>query len=123
MNNDEGTAVIRDLTKDAKPEIRYLCHECDELNDEPGEALHECGACDITFTRSNSANGGSNRCPDCNRFSSKKADTSCASCEEGEVEEVTVYHCGMCGEDVLEGEAAAHQCEEPDPGSGITLDE
>jgi DNA-directed RNA polymerase subunit RPC12/RpoP len=58
------------------------------------DALYECGDCGETFTREESADGDSNRCPSCNRFAARVG----TRCE--------------CGQDVLpEPEPAA----EPGP--------
>ena len=77
----------------------YRCDSCDEIWDETlGEPLYECGECGTIFSRSNSADGGSHRCPQCNRFAGKLADDGCIECETGEVEEVQALECPHCKE-------------------------
>ncbi len=91
---------------------RYKCMECQEVSGEPGDGpLYECGDCGTKFTRNTSADGSSHRCPDCNRFSSRAADLSCGECEEGEVEEVVILECDVCGDEVAEDDEAEHAFE------------
>ena len=45
----------------------YQCNECAGIFDEPGGTLYECQDCDCRFTKENSADGESHRCPDCNQ--------------------------------------------------------
>lgn len=67
----------------------YLCQDCGHLSEEANPAaLYECGNCGTVFNRDNSADQDSNKCPDCNKFSSKLAEECCDSCEQGIVEEV-----------------------------------
>ena len=87
----------------------YKCMECEEISEDAGDQLYECGNCGIMFIRGNSADGASHRCPDCNKFSSKVADRSCVDCEEGEVEEITGYKCPSC-ETVHEDKDEARNC-------------
>jgi DNA-directed RNA polymerase subunit RPC12/RpoP len=79
----------------------YVCADgCDPTADEPEGGLYECGGCGTTFVRSGSADGGSNRCPDCNKFAAKIADYGCDQCESGEVERVDGFVCPNCDEAV-----------------------
>lgn len=87
----------------------YKCDECGEIFEEVGDKLYECGDCGTKFTRDNSADGMSHRCPDCNKFSAIFSDESCVECEEGDVEEITAYKCPSC--DALhEDEDEARDC-------------
>jgi len=67
----------------------HQCSECEHLfvEDELGdlEPLYECNDCGTVFTRSNSYDGGSHKCPDCSRFSSKLSEDGCSECGAGEV--------------------------------------
>jgi len=94
--------------------MAYKCQECGALSEDVGEALYECGNCGTRFNRDNSADGGSHKCPDCNKFSSKVADFSCVECEDGEVAEVTAYKCDNCEEIHLDGD----ECPEKSEGKG-----
>jgi len=87
----------------------YKCVECLEISEKAGERLYECRDCGTLFTRANSADGMSHRCPDCNRFSSKVADQSCLDCQEGEVEKITAYKCPVCAA-LHEGNGEALRC-------------
>jgi DNA invertase Pin-like site-specific DNA recombinase len=70
----------------------FQCAECAAilLPDDTRDAgpLYECNDCAERFTRDNSADGYSNRCPFCNKFSAKAADHACPECEAGELEEL-----------------------------------
>jgi hypothetical protein len=78
----------------ANPEaIAWRCGGCEaEFTDADADqgqgALYECGECGNPFSRGNSADGDSNRCPDCNRFGAKLAEFACPDCNEGELEPV-----------------------------------
>ena len=78
----------------ANPEaIAWRCEGCEaEFTDEDADQgqgpLYECGECGTQFTRDNSADGDSNRCPDCNKFGAKMADLACPECGEGELEPI-----------------------------------
>ena len=74
----------------------YKCTDCGEIAAESSEeVLYECGNCG-PFIRSNSADGDSNRCPQCNKFGAKLADEACESCEAAGGEEIDAYHCTEC---------------------------
>jgi DNA-directed RNA polymerase subunit RPC12/RpoP len=66
----------------------YRCLDCEAVRDETGGSLYECGNCGTVFTMESSADGGSNRCPQCGKFGAKLADDGCAECETGECEPV-----------------------------------
>jgi len=70
----------------------YICDDCGALvaGDEGQDAgpLYECGECGTRYTRDNSADGDSHRCPDCGKFGAKIADHACPECEEGELVEL-----------------------------------
>ena len=76
----------------------YMCHSCGEVfSDEVfSDDLHpavtrgtdelevgyNCSNCGEVFTQSCSADGCSNRCPACNKFSEKTGDNCCPDCIE-----------------------------------------
>ena len=65
------------------------CDSCDEISpagDDLLQTLYECGECGTRYTQDASADGDSNRCPDCNRFGARVGD-ACPACCEGEVEQ------------------------------------
>jgi len=66
----------------------YECQACDhQFNDgDEGGPLYECSGCGTSFTREDSADGDSNRCPNCNKFGAKVADLTCPMCQSDEVE-------------------------------------
>ena len=70
----EPAAAAAPHDDDAKQ--RLVCDECGASfdEDEVDSPLYECGACGTRYTREGSADGGSSRCPDCNRFGAKVAD-------------------------------------------------
>ncbi len=75
----------------------YKCTDCGDIAAEASEeVLYDCGN-DGPFIRSNSADGDSNRCPECNKFGAKVADEACGSCQAAGVEEIDAYHCTGCG--------------------------
>lgn len=80
----------------------YVCQECGEESDDfLEEPLYECGSCGTVFTRSNSADGDSHRCPDCGKMSSRISQHSegvCEQCEQGVVEEESRFECDYCQE-------------------------
>lgn len=67
------------------PECGWVGHGVDVETDK----LYECESCGAKFSESNSSDGGSSRCPQCNKFSHKLADYCCPECYEGELEEAT----------------------------------
>ncbi|MGR3295848.1 MAG: hypothetical protein ACUZ8A_06440 [Candidatus Bathyanammoxibius sp.] len=74
----------------------YKCTDCGDIAAESSEeVLYECGNCG-PFTRSNSDDGDSNRCPQCHKFGAKVADEACESCQAAGVEEIDAYHCTEC---------------------------
>ena len=89
--------------------VAYKCQECEAISEEVGETLYECLSCGTTFTKDNSADGVSHRCPDCNKFASKRADKSCIECSEGEVDDIGAYSCPVCDE-LYEEEHEARDC-------------
>jgi putative DNA primase/helicase len=66
---------------------KFVCDNCEDDFDDDSEAesLYECAECGSRFTRSNSADGDSHRCPDCNKFGHKVSDAGCPSCGDGEL--------------------------------------
>lgn len=79
----------------------YTCLNCEEVMDdsnvEEDNPLYECGSCGTVFSRFDSADGDSHRCPDCGKFGSKLGDIACPECGEGELEAVTLLQCEVCG--------------------------
>ena len=68
--------------------VAWLC-ECGHLesdDEHEPEPLYECGECGIKFTKEGSADGGSCRCPDCNKFSAKVSEHGCPECCEEPME-------------------------------------
>ena len=83
-----------DLSKAVK---EFYCEKCGEVKDEGDlTTKYECSSCGSEYTRENSADGDSNRCPDCNKFGTLQHENACDSCEE-EVLEVDVVECQDCG--------------------------
>ena len=82
----------------------YKCGECGEIREDSlGVPLYECGQCSTTF-----AGHEGNRCPDCNKFSSKVSDDTCADCEDGEAHECFYVECPLCSEPVDVEELTEH---------------
>ncbi len=76
----------------------WICTDCGFVTDTPSEEPgYECGSCGEEFTRANSADGDSNRCPQCNRFAAKRVDDVCERCES-ETQQVWVFECSRCSE-------------------------
>jgi DNA-directed RNA polymerase subunit RPC12/RpoP len=103
-------------TKIDRPVI-YLCEECGESSVDANESpLYECQNCGTKFNRDNSADGGSHKCPDCNKFASKLDAVSCSLCDSGPVEEVPAIICRYCedpiGEDDHEDHIKSNHAEE-----------
>jgi DNA-directed RNA polymerase subunit RPC12/RpoP len=66
----------------------YKCTDCEMVfafGDEGDSPLYECGECGSRYNRDMSADGNSNRCPDCNLFGARVAWHSCLDCGEGEL--------------------------------------
>lgn len=72
------------------------CGSCEERVEET-KPRYECSSCGEEFTREESMDGDSNRCPSCNRFGAR-TDDACGECDSADdlEEEVEVYQCG-CG--------------------------
>lgn len=70
----------------AASNAKYSCDECNaEFDDEDEmEPLYECQDCGERFTKSNSVDGDSHRCPSCNKFGSLITHNGCAVCGQGE---------------------------------------
>lgn len=76
----------------------FKCEACGAISENyDDEPLYECQTCGNIFARSNSADGDSSRCPSCQKFSGKIADTACSECGEGEVTKIEALHCTVCG--------------------------
>ena len=91
---DREAARTRAAWLAANPDaIAWLCAACGsefrhEDADEGQGGLYECGSCGTTFSRAGSADGDSNRCPECGHFGAKRAELACPSCDDGELEPV-----------------------------------
>ena len=71
----------------------FKCTDCNIIIDEPEhDARYECESCGHEFIFSENE---TNRCPSCNKFAGKVADETCPDCY-GPVEQIQVYHCGVC---------------------------
>ena len=69
----------------------HTCPGCERVfsPDSETESGYECDNCGTQFTRTNSADGSSHRCPDCNKFAHKSDTPFCPDCEEP-LEEATL---------------------------------
>jgi DNA-directed RNA polymerase subunit RPC12/RpoP len=89
-------------------EERYFCASCEVgYEEDQTETVYECGSCGTTFTRADSADGDSNRCPDCNKFGAKSGERACSECGET-VELTTCAECSRCDAWVGLSELAGH---------------
>ena len=76
----------------------WKCLDCGAITQERYDVpRYECNNDGTIFARDSSADGGSHRCPECNKFASKLADESCEDCE-GEVEAFQAVDCQHCDE-------------------------
>jgi DNA-directed RNA polymerase subunit RPC12/RpoP len=91
---ERDAARVRAAWLAANPEaIAWRCASCgEEFTDgdaDQGQGpLYECDSCGAKFSLAGSADGDSNRCPECNRFGRKLAELSCPACEDGGLEPV-----------------------------------
>lgn len=95
------------MTKPAREHIDgYRCGDCERIftSDDSDSPLYECGSCGDTYSRNDSADGGSNRCPSCNKFGAKVSDVSCPDGCTSEPEE-------WSGDVCVECDAPADECE------------
>ncbi len=77
----------------------YICEACGVIAEEAdSEPLYECSACGAILSRPDSADGASNRCPDCNRWGRRISDLTCSACGEGPVREAEGRWCDDCRE-------------------------
>ncbi len=88
------------------------CTECEQLTLEPGGPIYEC-RCGETFTREESADGESHRCPQCGLFSSLLDEESCPECGS-QVEETPAFQCRHCEELYLAESEALACCPPPE---------
>lgn len=91
---------------EAKPEKKYYCPSCEGFFDEVElTKIYECGSCGETFSREESHDGMSNRCPSCAKWGHIMTENVCPECqEEEELEEVDALVCPSCGETFKLGE-------------------
>jgi len=70
---------------------KFKCTSCEQFFDEEElVTMYQCNNCGTVFSKDNSADGVSHRCPDCNKFAAKLHDHGCPDgCEvEEECDEV-----------------------------------
>ena len=79
-------------------ESGMVCSSCEwaSESDEDCENKYECGSCGTEFLRSESSDGDSNRCPNCNKFGAVLY-TACPECGD-EVGPGDVIVCPACDE-------------------------
>lgn len=79
-----------ETTDESGDSFTHECPDCEAKFTDTTDAqpLYECSSCSSTFTEENSADGGSNRCPDCNKFAAKIGDLGCPECGQAELEEI-----------------------------------
>jgi hypothetical protein len=67
--------------------VVWRCSDCEEILDvKPEEPYYCCDRCGEGFSRENSADGDSHRCPGCGGFGSREG-FACTECGEGPVKE------------------------------------
>jgi len=82
---------------DLKQEGKWYCEGCEGFFDEDDlEKVYECNSCGETFKREDSADGDSNKCPSCSKFSSISIENGCPDCDDQDCEKVQAYHCEKC---------------------------
>jgi hypothetical protein len=85
---DPGAAAEDDEYGIEEVEV-YVCDDCGEVSEDVDPApLYECAE-DGLFNRDESADGGSHKCPECNKFGSKAGTESCSQCQKGPIERET----------------------------------
>lgn len=89
-------------------EIVDICTSCGDTPEE-FEPYYTCNECGLSFTKSNSFKGISNRCPSCNLFGEKVSDKGCTICQDGHTEPSIVYRCDDC-ESEFETEQESADC-------------
>jgi DNA-directed RNA polymerase subunit RPC12/RpoP len=89
-------------------ESGFGCTSCDWAaeDDADCEPKYECGSCGTEFLRSESSDGDSNRCPDCNKFGSKLY-LACPECED-ETQTMDIVHCPICDDPLQPSYAQDH---------------
>lgn len=76
----------------------FWCNSCERIIDEDdATVIYECNNCGETFSREESYDGFSHKCPNCGRFGSVLTENACPDCYE-ELEEVEVVECEKCRE-------------------------
>ena len=90
----------------------YVCASCGFAlgKDDDLDPKYECGSCGSEFTRSESADGDSHRCPYCNKFGAKTFDAACPECGEG-MDPGLALVCPKCDELRGEDSMAEHYIE------------
>ncbi|MGO9205482.1 MAG: hypothetical protein ACLQBX_04680 [Candidatus Limnocylindrales bacterium] len=91
---ERDAARLRAAWLESNPDaVAWRCASCGEKftdrdADQGQGPLYECGSCGATFSLAGSADGESNRCPECKRFGRKLAELPCPACEDGALEPV-----------------------------------
>ena len=93
----------------------YFCDTCGNET-ETTEPYYICPGCQMEFARSESRDGDSNHCPECNKFSTWQGQ-ACAECgQQIDEEKDKIYSCNICNNfqtDVAE-EMEEHLCDDHD---------
>jgi hypothetical protein len=89
---------------------KWWCEECEKgFEKEDTEPKYECQSCG-EFTRSGSADGDSNRCPECNKFGAATGEMVCLECG-GDTDIETCGVCPNCDEWIALSVLAGHVIE------------
>lgn len=89
------------IVRNIELEPGFACSSCEwaSTDDDELEKSYECGNCGTQFRHSESMDGESTRCPDCNRFSAVLYEATCPECGE-EANAMSVADCPQCGETI-----------------------
>lgn len=102
----ETITVTLEKVLDVEP--GFGCSTCEWAaeDDADCEMKYECGSCGTEFLRSESSDGDSNRCPDCNKFGAKLY-LACPDCGD-EAGPASIVYCPVCDEPVQAASAQDH---------------
>lgn len=97
------------MTSETSRAVLYECQECQEVSEDRAQvALYECAECGTKFSKNNGLGKG-HICPErTNKMGSKIADSCCAACEAGEVEEIDAIRCEFCDDVIVDSEFRDH---------------